>query len=84
MNETKYYQLINTISDIEIYVKVDFWNGGNIERYNECTVYNGLTLIQFKNDDKIKRIYVNRYISFNHITIENEIDEEEYEKITEV
>ena len=41
MNTTKYFKLVSTISSLEIYIKIDEWNGENIIHYPCCTLYNG-------------------------------------------
>ena len=41
MKTTKYFKLVSTISSLEIYIKIDEWNGENIIHYPCCTLYNG-------------------------------------------
>lgn len=82
MNDTKYFKLISTVSRLEIYVKIDEWNGETVTYYPCCTLYNGTVMycITCKEDDKpiIKKIFDKKYLSVNTVTIEIEITEKEW------
>lgn len=84
METTKYFKLISTVSRLEIYIKVDEWNGDKIIHYPCCTLYNGTIVycIICKEDNKpiIKKVFDRKYLSINTVTIETEITEEEWEK----
>ena len=85
METTKYFRLTSTVSRLEIYVKVDEWNGENIVYYPCCTLYNGTIIycITCMENDKhiIKKVFDRKYLSLNNVTIETEITEDEWNNI---
>lgn len=85
MNTTKYFRLSSTVSRLEIYIKVDEWNGDEIVYYPYCTLYNGTVIycILCNEDDKtiVKKVFDRKYLSINTVTIETEITEKEWEHI---
>lgn len=82
---TKYFKLSSTVSRLEVYVKIDEWNGENIIYYPCCTLYNGTIIycITCKENDKpiIKKVFDKKYLSINCVMNEIEISEDEWNKI---
>ena len=79
---TKYFKLTSTVSRLEIYVKVDEWNGDKIVYYPCCTLYNGTIVYNIMcGENEYKKIFDRKYLSINVITIEVEITEKELEKM---
>lgn len=82
MKTTKYFKLISTVSTLEIYIKVDEWNGDNIVYYPCCTLYNGTVVYNIMYDkNKYKKVFDRKYLSINAVTMETEMTEEEWEKM---
>jgi hypothetical protein len=82
MNTTKYFKLVSTISSLEIYIKIDEWNGENIIHYPCCTLYNGTIVYNILCEHNVyKKVFDRKYMSINATTIEVEITEEEWQKM---
>lgn len=79
---TKYFKLVSTVSNLEVYIKVDEWNGDKIVYYPCCTLYNGTIVYNIMcSENEYKKVFDRKYLSINVITIETEITEEEWEKM---
>lgn len=79
---TKYFKLTSTVSNLEIYVKVDEWNGDKIVYYPSYTLYNGTIIYCIENDKHIiKKVFDRKYLSINNVTIETEINENEWNDV---
>ena len=82
MNMTKYFKLTSTVSSLEVYIKVDEWNGDKIIYYPCCTLYNGTIVYDIMCDKgKYKKVFDRKYLSINAVMIETEITEEEWNKM---
>lgn len=83
---TKYIRLESTINNLEVYIKIDEWNGESIKHYPSCTLYNGTIIYLLKDFDKnkkliTKKIFDRKYLSINPIMLEFDITENEWEKV---
>lgn len=82
MTTTKYFKLISTVSSLEVYIKVDEWNGDKIISYPCCTLYNGTVVYNIMYEkDKYKKIFDRKYLSINAVTMEVEITENDWDKM---
>ena len=82
MNTTKYFRLISTVSNLDIYVKVDEWNGDKVIEYPCCKLYNGTIVYNIMCEkDNYKKVFDRKYLSIKSVTIELEITEEEWQKM---
>lgn len=82
MNTTKYFKLVSTISSLEIYIKIDEWNGENIIHYPCCTLYNGTIVYNILCEhNTYKKVFDRKYMAINATTIEVEITEDEWQKM---
>lgn len=83
---TRYIRLESTINSLEIYVKIDEWNGESIKYYPSCTLYSGTIIYLVKDLDEngkliTKKIFDRKYLSINPIMLEYEITENDWEKV---
>ena len=79
---TKYFKLTSTVSNLETYIKVDGWNDDKIIYYPYYTLYNGTIIYCIENDKNIiKKVFDRKYLSINNVTIETEINENEWNDV---
>ena len=81
MEDIKYIKLISTISNFEIYIKVNFWNCQKIVREGEYTIYYGNIIYKYKVGEKYKYLFFDKCFVQNSEYIEIDISEEEYDKV---